>query len=77
MEDGYNVWIADIGHNLGIMVITQTAKNAIDFYQQGEKLMESNGDKINRLNEEFMLLTKDFRHVNGKFHPEWVYTPSE
>ena len=75
--DGYNVWIADIGHNLGMMVITQTAKDAVDYYEQGKKMMESMGDEINKLNDDFMPLARDFRHVNGKPHPEWVYTPSE
>jgi hypothetical protein len=45
--DGYNVWMADIGHNLGMMVITQSAKNVADYYEQGEKMMESMGDEIN------------------------------
>jgi hypothetical protein len=75
--DGYNVWVADIGHDLGMMVVTQTAKNAADFYQQMEKLMESIGDEMNKLNDDFMPLIRDTRHVNGKPHPEWVYTPSE
>ncbi|MCZ6702323.1 MAG: hypothetical protein O6940_04700 [Ignavibacteria bacterium] len=75
--DGYTVAIADIGHDLGLMVVVQSAKSAVDFYQQSEKLMETMGDEINKLNDEFMKLTRDFRHVNGKPHPEWVYTPSE
>ncbi len=75
--DGYNLWMADIGHDLGLIVITQSAINAVDFYQQGERLMETMGDEINKLNEDFMKLTRVFRHLNGKPHPEWVYTPSE
>jgi len=75
--DGYNLWMADIGHDLGLIVITQSAINAVDFYQQGERLMETMGDEINKLNEDFMKLTRDFSHLNGKPHPEWVYTPSE
>ena len=39
--------------------------------------METMGDEINKLTEDFMKLTRDFRHLNGKPHPEWVYTPSE
>ena len=77
VEDGYNVWIADIGHDLGLLVVVQSAKSAADFYQQNEKLMETMGDEINKLEEDIMQLTRDFRHVNGKPHPEWVYTPSE
>ena len=77
IENGYNLWMAEIGHDLGMMVVTQSAKNAADFYQQIEKLMETMGDEINKLNEDFMKLTRDFRHLNGKPHPEWVYTPSE
>jgi hypothetical protein len=75
VEDGYNLWMADIGHDLGMMVVTQSAKNATDYYQQGDKLMETMGDEINKLTEDFMMLTRDFRHLNGKPHPEWVYTP--
>ncbi len=77
VSDGYNVWIADIGHNLGTMVVTRTAKDAVDYYEQREKIRKSMGDEIDKLLSEFYPLMRDFRHVNGKTHPEWVYTPSE
>ncbi len=77
VEDGYNVWIADIGHNLGTMVVTQTAKNAADYYEQREKIKKSIGDEIDKLRSEFHPLIRDIKRINGKPHPEWVYTPSE
>ncbi|MCH9030031.1 MAG: hypothetical protein IH819_10570 [Bacteroidetes bacterium] len=77
VEDGYNVWIADIGHDLGMMVVTRTAKNAADYYEQQEKIKKSIGDEIDKLSSEFHPLIRDIKRINGKPHPEWVYTPSE
>jgi len=71
--DGYNVWIADIGHPMGLMVVTQSAKDAADYYTQGELMQEMMGDEINALNAEFLPLMKDFEQKNGKPHPEFTY----
>ena len=75
--DGYNTWIADIGHNLGMMVFTQGAKDAADYYSSLEATTEKLGDELDALNAKFLPLMKDFYDKNGKPRPEYSHTPSE
>ncbi|MCH7724843.1 MAG: hypothetical protein IIC76_16115, partial [Bacteroidetes bacterium] len=46
-------------------------------YEQREKIKKSIGDEIDKLRSEFHPLIRDIKRINGKPHPEWVYTPSE
>jgi hypothetical protein len=69
--------MSDIGHDLGMMVITRSAKDATDYYEQKQKIVELLKDDLMALRKEFYPLLKDFKHKNGKPHPEWSYTPSE
>jgi hypothetical protein len=77
ITDSYNMWMSDIGHDLGMMVMTRGAKDIADYYEQREKTRELMKDELIVLINEFNPLLKDFDHKNGKPHPEWVYTPSE
>jgi hypothetical protein len=77
ITDSYNMWMSDIGHDLGMMVITRGAKDAADYHAQAEKIRELLMDDLLALRKEFYPLLKDFDHKNGKPHPEWSYKPSE
>ena len=77
ISDGYNTWIADIGHNLGMMVFTQGAKDAADFYNSREETNEKLGEELAALDAKFLPLMKDFYHKNGKPRPEYSHKPSE
>ncbi len=75
--DGYNIWLSDIGHDLGMMVVTQGAKDAADYYTSWEATKEKLGEELDALNAKFLPLMKDFYHKNGKPRPEYSYKPSE
>ena len=75
--DGYNIWMSDIGHNLGMMVVTQGAKDAADYYTTWEATKEKLGEELDALNAKFLPLMKDFYHKNGQPRPEYSYKPSE
>jgi len=38
ITDSYNMWMSDIGHDLGMMVMTRGGKDIADYYAQREKI---------------------------------------
>jgi hypothetical protein len=77
ITESYNVWMADIGHDIGMMVVTRNAKDHADYYDQRGTIMDLMKDELNDLRKEFYPLLKDFDHKNGKPRPEWIYSPTK
>jgi hypothetical protein len=75
--DSYSIWLSDIGHDLGMMVVTQGAKDAADYYTTWEATKEKLGEELEVLNAQFLPLMKDFYHKNGRPRPEYSYKPGE
>ncbi len=75
--DSYSIWLSDIGHDLGTMVVTQGAKDAADYYTSWEAAEEQLGEELDALNAKFLPLMKDFYHKNGKPRPEYSHKPGE
>jgi len=74
-NDGYNVWVHDIGGDIGHVVVTRSAKNNVDYYQEVNKRRESMAEDLKRMWPDFAKTLKHFDHNNASPKPEFLYTP--
>jgi hypothetical protein len=74
-DDGYSVWIFDIGEEYGHIVITRLAKNGADYFEQSDKRMKTMREEMKEMWPKFSATLKKFHHQNGSRIPEFIYTP--
>ncbi len=73
----YAVWLADMGENDNLIVITSIAKDAVSFYQQMDKDNAALGKEGEDLWHQMIPLLVHFEHKNGHSRPDLSYTKSE
>ncbi len=73
----YDVWLADIGENDNLIVVTTLAKDAATFYQQMEKDNDALGKEGEDLWNQMMTMLEHFEHKNGHTRPDLSYVKSE
>ncbi len=76
-DEGYSVWIFDIGEEYGHVVVTRSAKNAVDYYQTADRRMESMKEEMKEMWPKFSKTLKRFEHNNGQRMPEFIYDPAK
>ncbi len=73
----YTVWLADLGENDNLIVVTTLAKDAGSFYQQMDKDNAALGKDGDDLWHQMMSLLVHFEHKNGHSRPDLSYVKSE
>ena len=73
----YTVWIADMGENDNLIVVTTLAKDAVSYYQQQEKNNAALGKDMDDLWNQMMPMLDHFEHKNGHTRPDLSYVKSE
>ena len=73
----YTVWLADMGENDNLIVVTTAAKDAVSFYQQMEKDNAALGQDGENLWNQMQLLLTHFEHKNGHSRPDLSYMKSK
>ncbi len=73
----YHVWIADIGDDIGKVVVVRPAKGNVDYYEESNKRMKSIAEELKEMWPRFAPLLKDFSHNNGIPKPDFLYFPSK
>jgi hypothetical protein len=73
ITDSFTIWLTDIGTDYGLMVVTQIAKDAEDYYAMISKRGEDIGDEMDLLYEKFVKYVKKFEHENGKLRHDFNY----
>jgi hypothetical protein len=73
----YGVWLADMGENDNLIVVTTLAKDAVSFYQQSDKDNAALGDEGENLWKQMMPLLAHFEHKNGHTRPDLSYMKSK
>ncbi len=73
----YTVWLADMGDNDNLIVVTTLAKDAVSFYQQMDKDNAALGKEGDDLWHQMMSLLVHFEHKNGHTRPDLSYVKSE
>lgn len=73
----YEVWLADMGENDNMIVVTTVAKDAVSFYQQMDKDNAAMGKEGDDLWQQMMPLLDHFEHKNGHTRPDLSYVKSE
>ena len=71
--DLYNIWLTEMGTDIGVIVVTQVAKDAEDYYSMVEKRKELMGDEMDMLYEKFVKYVKKFEHENGTLRHDFYY----
>jgi hypothetical protein len=64
---GYAVWIPQFGFDNDLVVVSQTGKDAADYYQASHMINEKLGKDGEMLWKKLLSTLKDFNHLNG--HP--------
>jgi hypothetical protein len=72
----YDVWLADMGENDNLIVVTTLAKDAVSFYQQMDKDNTALGKDGEDLWQQMMPLLDHFEHKNGHTRPDLSYMKS-
>jgi len=75
--DYYNVWISDIGGDIGWVVVTRSGKNNVDYYEESNKRMKSISEELKEMWPRFSKTLKHFTHNNGSPKPEFTYFPGK
>lgn len=76
-NDGYSVWIFDIGGEYGHIMVTRLAKDGVDYYQETERRMALMSEELKEMWPKFSSLLKHFEHSNGSLMPQFVYKPEK
>ncbi|MEO8399563.1 MAG: hypothetical protein ABI550_07085, partial [Ignavibacteriaceae bacterium] len=64
-ENAYSVWTAEMGFDNSLVVVTQTAKDALDYYESSKKDDEKIGKESEVIWEKMQKTLKKFEHMNG------------
>jgi len=73
IADSFTIWTSDIGTDYGLIVVTQIAKDAEDYYAMTSKRGEVIGDEMDLLYEKFVKYVKKYEHENGKLRHDLYY----
>ena len=73
IEDQFTVWLTDIGTDYGLIVITQIATDASDYYRMVKERQELVGDEMELLYDKFVKYVKKFEHENGRLRHDLSY----
>ncbi len=73
----YTVWLADMGENDNLIVVTTLAKDAVSFYQQMDKDNAAMGKDGDELWQQMMSMLDHFEHKNGHTRPDLSYVKSK
>ncbi len=65
IEMGYDVWLPEFGFDNDMVVVTQGAKDDIDFYQTNNMVNEKLGSDGEMLWNKMLKTLKNFTHING------------
>lgn len=75
--DAYNVWIGDIGTDIGWLVMTTHGKSSVDYYTNREKSKEVASEEKEALWGKFAPHLKNWSHYNGVPRPDFTYSLSK
>lgn len=73
IEQGYRVYMGDMGTDMPLVIVAHSALNATDFYTNYEKNMAKMGDKAKKLMEKTMGITWKFETKDGMMRPDLSY----
>ena len=77
IETPYTVWLADMGENNNLIVVTTEAKDAVSFYQQMDKDNTALGKDMDDLWSQMTSMITHFEHKNGHTRPDLSYEKSK
>ncbi len=70
IEMGYDVWLPEFGFDNDLVVVTQGAKDDVDFYQTNNMVNEKLGNDGEMLWDKMLKTLKNFTHINGHTRPD-------
>jgi hypothetical protein len=74
IEEGYRVYIGDLGTDMPMILFVQPAKSRVDFASLSDKQDELLGDEGTALWKKAMSITQKFEHHNGLMRSDLFYS---
>jgi len=76
-DDPYNVWVSDIGGDIGWVAVVRYGKNNIDYYEETNKRMKTFAEDFKEMWPKFASTLKSFSHENGTAKREFTFFPEK
>lgn len=73
IQQGYRLYMGDMGTDMPLVIVAHSAKNASDFYSNYEKNMKKMGDAGKKLMEKTMAITWKIERREGSMRPDLSY----
>lgn len=76
VTQGYRLYMGDWGTEMPLIIVTQPAMNAAEYYATSQKLMDKFGEEGKQLMQKTMSVVRKFETKNGAMRPDLSYMPT-
>lgn len=76
ITEGYRLYFGGLGTEIPVIVVAQSAKNAVEFYTRSEAEMKAFGEAGQTLLKKTWSVVRKFEQKDGSIRPELSYLPT-
>jgi hypothetical protein len=69
--------MGDMGTDMPVLIVAQSAKNAVDFYTRGEAQEKAFGEAGTALFKKTWAVVRKFEHKDGSIRPDLSHLPTQ
>ncbi|MDR8393705.1 hypothetical protein NC796_21305 [Aliifodinibius sp. S!AR15-10] len=77
IAEGYRIYLGDMGTEMPLLIVVQSAKNAVDHATKSEKIMKTLGEEGESLWYETMAMVRKIEQKTGMIRPDLSYTSGQ
>jgi hypothetical protein len=77
IAEGYRLYMGDLGSDMPLIIVVQSAKDAVDFYSKAAAIQKTLGEESQKLLAKTWSVVRKFDHIDGMIRPDLSYMPTK